>query len=266
MKASLISALLLGAMLTQVAEAQGAASQTDESGEAARLFELGTELFQQLSEQESPPLPSQWEPIAEAFGRSLALDARPSVAFNLAVVMLEQQRYREASVLVHRALRGDYGDPDETVAERLGSVRRRLLSYVAFVYARSSVPGGGLRLDGRAADLENVGCDDERCELFVASPGAYRLEVVAGADRAGENLTLRAGDTRTVELELEVAEPDPAPSGDVPPPSRRGRRLAIALAIVVVVGVSVGTALTVRSDGPKSDPVWGRASALVSWP
>lgn len=192
-----------------------------------------------------------------ALRRSLALDARPATAFNLAAVLADLGRHRDACAEFERVLGGTYGLLSE---ERARIVQERLRA------SRAAIARVRLRVDThRPVELSVDG--ERRAEAVLpdvivleVDPGLRHLRAIAPGWTLERSLALEAGDDVAVDVRVPR---DPA-LGETSAVTRRRRRWAVvAASVAVVVGATLAAVIATRPRTDRvEDPVFGSVWTL----
>lgn len=251
--------LIVIAVLASLVAVSHAAAQSPTAEEQAReLFDRAVSLLAEEHYGEAHDL------LVEA----LELDPRASTAFNLASVLVGLNRAREASDLLDRVERGEYGELPEEHAGSVQALRAAIEARLGYIEIRAhGAPAIDIELDGTL--LETV-AEDSVTERQV-DPGIHEVRGIAeGHTTATERVTIGAGERRRVELVLETVLPTPPPRRPVADPPMREPRIDggggspwpwIGLAGALAVGAAVVIVLVLSADDGgrpfDCDPVFG---------
>lgn len=165
----------------------------------------------------------------DAFRRSLNLNARPSVAFNLAVAHSRTGEYVAAVRLFERLLSGGFGDLPADRRQEAAALRDEAESSVATLTVHlPPAEGLNVRVDGQVY-AEQMRLDPGEHIVSIHSPRHLPVEV---------RVALTRGDSETIHPELELREDE-----------RLGRLRVTSAAeggVLSIDGVADGTELDER--------------------
>lgn len=208
---------------------------------ARALFEAGVEALDAGRFAEAAPL----------LERSLALNPRPSVAFNLAFARVGMGQPVEARRVLDRLLAGDVGPVDPDLRARAEAKRAEATSMIAHLDVLPEPVEADVRVDG-APTPSPVGLE--------LDPGPHVIDVTArGFLDHQRALRLPPGARRTLRVTLSEAPPPAAPIEE----SEWFWGTLAAVAAIGVVGVVVGVAL--YEDGQPDVDFTVPALSEVAW-
>lgn len=244
----LISLCLCG---SRVVRAQQEASADEVQAKARELFTEGGTLLQARD----------YGRAEGRFREALALFAHPPIAYNLALSLEKQGRFKEALEVLQAALGGAFGELDVEQQTQFEDRKRDVSRLLARLRVRASAPGR-LRIDGHEYGSLDVGREQE----VLLDPGAHLIVVEFAQGHVERTVRLA---TRGVE-ELTVTPP---PTWVAPEKgSTQAEETSVFespwfwLSSAVAVGGVVAAVVLLSSSsgsGREVDPVWGVTETLT---
>ncbi len=204
------------------------------------------------------------------FREALQLFAHPPIAYNLAIALEKQGRFKEALDVLDRGLKAAFGELDEAQQSqyraRIDDVRRLLAQLIVRVDNPAT-----LYVDGRKMGELDAGATEE----LSLDPGSH-LVIVEFAEGKVER-SVRLATSGREELDVDAppsvapvsdgevaASPDTLPSDDAS--STVFESPWFWVGTVAVVGGAVAAFLILSessSGGVERDPVWGLSETLT---
>ncbi len=267
-----------GRVLAQRTEA----SPSAEEQQARQIFEQAAALADE----------ARWAEAAALFRLSLETFPKGTTAFRYAEALLHDDHPSDAHRLVVQLRAEEFGALPPAALARVRQLEVEVQSRLGRLAVwTDGAAGAALEVDGEAHPLV-----EGRVTLWLEA-GTHQVVVHQGDNVYRQQITLEAASEEVLRMEglarvqphVQDAGPEenapPIEPSDVavedavvssvlteePPPllegsSRRALRIGIAVAVLAAVGGGVlATWLTLRDDGREEDPVWGSATALVSF-
>ena len=250
MKAATLGVLVLSVALAlpSAARAQAAATTDEGAAHARELFAQGVALAGE----------HHYADAATRFRQALALRDAPTIRYNLASTLFEEQQYTEAHELATALLaQADLPDSVRAPTEALEAQIANAAALVTF-----GVP------EGVAAEVlvDDVPIADPTHTTALA-PGHHTARAVAsGATIAHEAFDVIAAEHRTVELDVEATETaEPAPAASVAVTDEAWFwPVVIGGSLLVVLAVGIGVGVAVDQGG--HTPITGNFTpGILSW-
>jgi hypothetical protein len=205
---TLLTWLLVGAVPPAYAQDD---SDTDQSADAASLYQDGVRLFQEGKAAEALPL----------FEQAFSLTQSPNAQLMVGLCFKELGRLADAyrqlqQTVMDASARNEpkYEKTLETAQTELSALNERV--GLLAIKLQEAPPGLKVELDGTALS------DDQLAEPIAVQPGKHQVVASAeGRDTVTREVLIAAGHTKTLKLSLEVPAPPqekPEPKPAPPPP------------------------------------------------